>query len=221
MLKQRIKYLFLAAALVVTQIAVSQKSDLGIWSAYFGNQQIKNKWLLQSDFQYRLNQFADQKSQLLLRAGIGYNLTGNNHNILMGLAFVDSRQETEGARIIEKRIYQQFLYKKKYNQIFTTHRVRLEERFFPNEFGLRSRYFFAVQLPFTKNQLNKRGIYASSFNELFIDVRNKKFDRNRMYGGLGYVLSNVIRLETGFLIQSYKNNTRGQFQLSIHNNLSL
>ena len=37
---------------------------------------------------------------------------------------------------------------------------------------------------------------------------------------VGYGLTNNIRLETGYLIQSQKNITRGQFQFIVYNNLS-
>ena len=68
--------------------------------------------------------------------------------------------------------------------------------------------------------LNRRSLYASGFNELFIDISNQKFDRNRLFAGIGYGVTNDIRLETGYLIQSQKNSTRGQFQLIVYNNLS-
>ena len=218
------KYILCLLLIISSLDAVlAQDKNYGNWFVYFGNQKINNKWLLQSDVQYRLNQIPDQKSQLLLRAGIGYNLTEANNNILLGLAFVESNRE-EVDEIVstsnEKRIYQQYLYRQKRNNWFLTHRVRLEERFIANDFALRSRYFLAVQKPLNGKLLNRRAIYASSFNELFIDISNQKFDRNRLFAGMGYGVTNDIRLETGYLIQSQKNSTRGQFQFIVYNNLS-
>jgi hypothetical protein len=202
---------------------LAQDKNYGKWFVYFGNQKINSKWLLQSDMQYRLNQIPGQKSQLLLRAGIGYNLTESNNNILLGLAYVQSNLE-EGDETIptinETRIYQQYLYKQKRDNLFISHRVRMEERFFVNDFALRTRYFLAVQKPLNGRLLNRRSIYASGFNELFIDISNQKIDRNRFFTGIGYALTNDIRLETGYLIQSQKNFTRGQFQFIVYNNLS-
>ncbi len=218
------KYI-LCLLLIISSLdtALAQDKNYGNWFVYFGNQKINNKWLLQSDMQYRLNQIPNQKSQLLLRAGIGYNLTEYNNNILLGLAYVQSNWE-EGDETIstthEKRIYQQYLYKQIRNNLFFTHRVRLEERFIANDFALRSRYFLAVQKPLNGKLLNRRSLYVSGFNELFIDISNQKFDRNRFFTGMGYGVTNDIRLETGYLIQSQKNSTRGQFQLIVYNNLS-
>lgn len=221
----QIKKYILCLLLIISSLdtALAQDKNYGNWFVYFGNQKINNKWLLQSDMQYRLNQIPNQKSQLLLRAGIGYNLTEANNNILLGLAYVQSNWE-EGDETIstthEKRIYQQYLYKQKRNNLFLTHRVRLEERFIANDFALRSRYFLSVQKPLNGKLLNRRSLYVSGFNELFIDISNQKFDRNRFFTGIGYGVTNDIRLETGYLIQSQKNSTRGQFQLIVYNNLS-
>ena len=218
------KYVFCLLFLICSIPALwAQEEDFGKWLVYFGNQKINNKWLLQSDVQYRLNQTPEQKSQLLLRAGLGYNLTEANNNILLGIAYIESNL-LEGDVTMpstnEKRIYQQYLYKQKRNNLFITHRVRMEERFLADDFGLRSRYFLSLQKPLNGKLLNSRSIYASCFNELFLDIKNQKFDRNRLYAGIGFGVSNDIRLETGYLIQAQKNSTRGQFQLIVYNNLS-
>lgn len=218
------KYIYCLLFLIFTHDTVfAQDANYGKWVVYFGNQKIYSKWLLQSDFQYRLNQIPDQKSQLLLRAGIGYNLTEVNHTILLGVAYVESNWQ-EGDETMpttkEKRIYQQYLYKQKRNNLFITHRARTEERFFADDFGLRSRYFISLQKPLNGKLLNRRSIYASCFNELFFDIKNQKFDRNRIYTGIGFGVSDDVRVETGYLIQAQKNTTRGQFQLIVYNNLT-
>ena len=217
------KYILVLLLIITYHFVSAQDKDYGNWFVYFGNQKINEKWLLQSDVQYRLKQIPEQKNQLLIRGGIGYNLLGSNHNILLGFAYVESNfleNDVIKPISIEKRLYQQYLYKQKIKNLFITHRLRLEERFLPSEFGLRSRYFFSLQKPLNQNSISRRSVYASFFNELFVDIRNQKFDRNRFYTGIGYGVSNDIRLETGYLIQAQKNITRGQFQLSMYNNLS-
>jgi len=221
----QIKKYILCLLLIISSLdtVLAQDKNYGKWLVYFGNQKINNKWLLQSDLQYRINQIPNQKSQLLLRAGIGYNLTESNNNILLGLAYVQSNweegDETRSATY-EKRVYQQYLFKQKLNNLLITHRARMEERFIADDFGLRSRYFISLQKPLNGKLLNRRSVYASCFNELFLDIKNQKFDRNRLYAGIGYGVTNDIRLETGYLIQAQKNSTRGQFQLIVYNNLS-
>ena len=65
-----------------------QSSSVGNWLVYFGNQKINDKWNIQSDFQYRDYQFFGQRNQLLARAGLGYNLKPQNHNLLLGYAYI-------------------------------------------------------------------------------------------------------------------------------------
>ena len=218
-----IRYFIVGLVLACSLGSHAQSNSDGTWFVYFGNQKINNNWNLQSDIQYRLKQVPEQSSQLIMRAGLGYNLTPGNHNVLLGGVYVQtnfSDELNDKPVLEEKRIYQQYLFKQNFKNFYTTHRFRLEERFLPNEFGLRSRYFLSAQKPLNGKALNKNSVYGSFFNELFVDVKNTKFDRNRFYAGLGYAINKDIRIETGYLIQSQKNSTRGQLQLVLYNNLS-
>ncbi|MSP07952.1 MAG: DUF2490 domain-containing protein [Chitinophagaceae bacterium] len=205
--------------------AVGQSNNSGTWFVYFGNQKINDKWNIQSDFQYRDYRFLGQRNQLLARAGLGYNLKPQNHNLLLGYAYIatDTYDEFDlnTSTKIENRIYQQYLYKNKVGSNSLTHRFRLEERFFPSEFGLRTRYFISVQRPLWSKNIAKGNTYLSAYNELFVDIKEVKFDRNRLYAGLGIGINESIRVETGYMIQAQKNITRGQVQLILINNLPL
>jgi len=200
-----------------------QSNNVGNWLVHFGNQKINDKWNIQSDFQYRDYRFFGQRNQLLARAGLGYNLKENNHNILLGYAYIatdayDELDISKGTKL-ENRVYQQYLYKNNIGSNSFTHRFRLEERFFPNEFALRARYFISVQRPLWSKNIAKGNTYLSAFNELFVDIKDPKFDRNRLYAGLGIGINESMRVETGYMIQAQKNITRGQLQLILTNNL--
>lgn len=208
---------------VINNSVIGQSNNVGTWFVYFGNQKINDKWNIQSDFQYRDYRFLGQRNQFLARAGLGYNLKPQNHNLLLGYAYIatDAYDEFDNntSTKIEHRIYQQYLYKNKIGANSLTHRFRLEERFFPNEFGLRARYFISLQKPLGSKTIAKGNTYLSAYNELFVDIKDPKFDRNRLYGGLGYGITESLRIETGYMIQAQKNITRGQLQLIIINNL--
>lgn len=218
------KYLScLVFSFVVFQSLSAQTNETGSWLVYFGNQKIDNKWNIQSDFQYRNHQILSQRNQYLLRAGVGYNLKEQNHNLLLGFAYIatDSYDEvnTFKATKFESRIYQQYLFKHKLSNVNINHRVRLEQRIFPNEFGLRGRYFVSMQKPLKGKVISKNSSYVSAYNELFLDIKNSRFDRNRLYLGLGYGITEHIRIETGYMIQAQKNINRGQLQFILINNL--
>ena len=217
------RYIIVGFLLISSGVLYGQSQSDGIWFVYFGNQKINKQWNIQSDLQYRLRQVPEQKNQIIARGGLGYNITPGNHNVLLGVAYVQTNFQDDLVNkpsVEEKRIYQQYLFKQNFKNLYTTHRFRLEERFLPNDFGCRTRYFLSGQRPLNGKALNKSSIYGSFFNELFVDVKNKKFDRNRLYAGIGYAIDNDIRIETGYLVQTQTNSTLGQLQLVLYNNLS-
>ncbi|HBT93060.1 MAG TPA: DUF2490 domain-containing protein [Chitinophagaceae bacterium] len=216
-------FLLLGFIVVINNCVIGQSNNVGTWFVYFGNQKIYDKWNIQSDFQYRDYRFLGQRNQFLARAGLGYNLKPQNHNLLLGYAYIATNAYDEfdnnTSTKIEHRIYQQYLYRNKIGLNALTHRFRLEERFFPNEFGLRARYFISLQKPLGSKTIAKGNTYLSAYNELFVDLKYAKFDRNRLYAGLGIGINESIRVETGYMIQAQKNITRGQLQLILVNNL--
>ncbi len=58
--------------------------------------------------------------------------------------------------------------------------------------------------------MNKGTLYASAYNEIFLNAQGATFDRNRVYGGLGYKINNNIRLELGYMNQLFENGNRDQ-----------
>ena len=67
----------------------------------------------------------------------------------------------------------------------------------------------------------EKTIYASAYNEIFLNAQNSIFDRNRLYGALGYVINKNLRIELGYMAQTLENTNRNQFQIVLFNNFSL
>jgi Protein of unknown function (DUF2490). len=61
--------------------------------------------------------------------------------------------------------------------------------------------------------------YASAYNEIFLHLDNPVFDRNRVYGALGYVINKNMRIEAGYMNQIQENKNRGQVQIGFYNNI--
>jgi len=209
--------------LFLTANVNAQKTDTGNWFLYFGNQKINNRWNWHNEVQYRNFNFAGDLEQLLLRTGIGYNLTENNNNILLGYAYVHSEPYIAGTddklETDEHRIFQQFITKQQFGRVHIQHRYRVEERFLKDDFKMRFRYFLSLNVPINKKALDKNAIYASAYNEIFLHTEQNKFDRNRLYGGIGYCFSKNIKVEAGIMSQMLANNSRAQFQIMIFNSL--
>lgn len=209
--------------LFLTANVNAQKTDTGNWFLYFGNQKINNRWNWHNEVQYRNFNFAGDLEQLLLRTGIGYNLTENNNNILLGYAYVHSEPYVAGTddklETDEHRIFQQFITKQQFGRVYIQHRYRVEERFLNDDFKMRFRYFVSLNIPINKKEMEKNAIYASAYNEIFLNTEQNQFDRNRLYGGIGYCFSKNIKVEAGIMSQMLANNSRAQFQIMIFNSL--
>ncbi|HLT08947.1 MAG TPA: DUF2490 domain-containing protein [Cyclobacteriaceae bacterium] len=223
MLKQAITSVLLLLFISKIQQLSAQSTDTGNWLMYFGNHAINDRWNWHNEIQYRNYNMAGDLEQLLLRTGIGYNLSEGNNNLLIGYGYIHSQPyEADGlhkGRSDEHRIFQQFITRHAVRRVHIQHRVRAEERFFPGAFKARGRYFLSLNIPLNQPTMGKNSLYLSAYNEIFLNARDKLFDRNRVYGGIGFGLHRAIRLEVGMMSQIYAHSLRNQFQIGIYNNL--
>lgn len=216
---------FLFGAIIFSTTINAQKNDVGNWLMYIGNQKLNKNIIWHNEVQYRNYNFIGDLQQLLLRTGIGYNLTENNNNLLLGYGFIKSENYISNtnnkASTNEHRIYQQFITRQNFKRVFIQHRYRIEERFLPNDFQIRFRYFLSFNIPLNNKTMKENTIYASIYNEIFLNGQSSIFDRNRLYGALGYVINKNLRVETGFMAQTIEKSNRNQFQILFLNNLPL
>ena len=199
-------------------VANAQSSDLGNWLMYFGNKQINKNFNWHHEVQYRnFNAFGDTE-QLLLRTGIGYNLTERNNNILLGYGYIYNepyQTADEKTQSAEHRIFQQFITRQSFGRFHLQHRYRFEQRFIESDFSLRLRYFLSLQIAFNNKQVIEKTAYLSAYNEIFMNTKQSYYDRNRLYGGLGYMFSKYVRTEVGLMRQSSISQSRNQVNLVI------
>ena len=206
-------------------VSYSQKTETGNWFMYFGNQKINKNINWHNEIQHRNYNFIGDFNQLILRTGIGFNRTEDNNNLLLGYGYINTEKylanSNQKVNVNEHRIFQQFISKQNFGRFFVQHRYRVEERFLKNDFQLRLRYFLGINIPLNKKTLEKNTIYLSSYNEIFINPEKPLFDRNRLYGALGYFIHKNLKMEVGFMSQSLEDSNRNQFQIAIFNNFSI
>jgi len=202
-------------------LTFAQKNDLGAWYMYFGNNKISKKLNWHNEIQYRNFDAVGDLEQLLIRTGIGYDLTENNNNVLLGYGFILSQPYVNGEKKenIEHRIFQQYITKQKFGRFYLQHRYRLEERFLQDNFRMRFRYMLGLNIPITQKEMLPKTLYASVYNEIFLHFDTPVFDRNRVYGALGYVINKNMRIEAGYMNQIQENRNRGQIQIGFYNNI--
>lgn len=212
------KYFLLLLLITVLPISsIAQDSNLGNWLIYIGNKKLDTKWNLHHEVQYRNYNAIGDLEQLLLRTGIGYTFNENKGNLLLGYGYILSENYVgdteEKISVNEHRIFQQFTSKQDLGLLTLQHRYRFEQRFVEDDFKMRFRYFLGVQLPLGQKQESPSKWYLSAYNEIFLNTETAIFDRNRLYGGLGYRLSAAIRLEAGYMNQFFETDGRDQVNI--------
>ncbi len=197
----------------------AQDSETGNWIIYIGSKKINDKWNWHHEVQYRNYNFIGDLEQLLLRTGVGVNLTPGNNNLLLGYGYILSENYIAGTddklSIGEHRIFQQFITKQKFGRVSIQHRYRIEERWVEDsDFKWRFRYFLALNIALSNKELIANTWYLSLYDEIFLNGQNAVFDRNRMYAALGYRVSPELKVELGFMSQVFEKRSRGQLQIA-------
>ena len=209
----------MAALILVLMLPLSfqaQESDLGNWLIYIGNKKLNSKWNIHNEVQYRNYNAVGDLEQLLLRTGLGYNINEKN-NVLLGYGYILSENYVgdtdEKVSVNEHRIFQQFTTKQSIGKVGLSHRYRFEQRFVEDDFKMRFRYFLGVKIPLQYKEDGSSPLYLSAYNEIFLNTESSVFDRNRVYGGLGYTFSKQLRLELGYMNQFFETSGRDQINV--------
>lgn len=214
---KKISLVILIIGLTLPNSIQSQESDLGNWLIYIGNKKLNEKWNLHNEIQYRNYNAIGDLEQLILRTGLGYTFNDSKNNILLGYGYIVSENYIGNidnkVSVNEHRIYQQFTSKQNVGKVKLSHRYRFEQRFVESDFKMRFRYFLGLNVPLTNNENGKNDFYLSAYNEIFLNTKSSVFDRNRVYGGLGYKINKSIRVEAGYMNQFFETSGRDQFNI--------
>jgi hypothetical protein len=209
-----IKKAVLVAILVLPCIALSQNSDFGNWLIYIGNKKLNSKWNIHHEVQYRNYNAVGNLEQLLLRTGLGHTFNDGKNNVLLGYGYILSENyisNSDNKRTVnEHRIFQQFTSSQNIGGIKLSHRYRFEQRFVESNFKMRFRYFLALNIPLGDKE-NK--YYLSAYNEIFLNTKTSIFDRNRLFGGIGYTINKNIKMEAGYMNQLFERSSRDQLNI--------
>ncbi len=217
--------IFMALSLGLVKPVLATEPTWGNWLMYFGNQKVNERLNVHTEVQLRMLHATKNLNQQIYRGGLGIDLKTQNTNLLLGYGFIrtaviDPAPEQLN-RFDEHRVFQQFIHRHRVSRAHVQHRKRIEERFFEDDVQLRFRYFLAVQVPLSTQGMERTKYYLAASNEVFLLPDRHIFDRDRLYGALGVILSPHLRTEFGVMRQMRSKSASHQFQISIFNQLPL
>jgi len=208
----------------ISSLYAQDDPDLGAWYMYFGGVEFEDSQFgIHAEAQYRNHNIIGDLEQLLLRTGLRYHLKDGTATFTLGYGNITSQAVGEpNNTVAENRIYQEALLKQKVSIAALNHRFRYEQRFVDGQdFRTRLRYALFINIPLTAKKFKPGGFYIPIYNEIFINgekIENVEyFDRNRLYGGLGYVWKENLKIQVGVMEQTLNFGIRKtQLQFSLH-----
>ncbi|MFN7489198.1 MAG: DUF2490 domain-containing protein [Chryseotalea sp.] len=220
-----LKYISIPILFLISLKGVAQK-DISYqnhgWIMYFGNHKLTDKISLHTEYQFRRADGFSDWQQSLTRIGIDYKLK-DNATLTGGYGYIVTfpyGEQPIADKFHEHRIWQTLTVTQRVGRFYFNHRYRLEQRWLEDRkqnqttqefehdgytFRQRFRYRFLVTLPLTKPNLDPGCIFASVYDEPFLQF-GKNFglnylDQNRLYAALGYVVNSNCNLQLGYMNQ--------------------
>lgn len=200
------------------------------WFAEVARVELKNKFSLRIESQFRSTNEWQGLQQWLIRLGLNYDIK-RNQILTAGYAYFSTFRTVSGVSgyVPENRIWEQYVFEPASNIkghfIKFHNRVRLEQRFIGQPqnvigqletnsyvYAQRIRYLFRSIIPFAKTATDFTcGTYITVQDELFFNfgdlspVNGHSFDQNRIYFAVGYRFSPTIDWEIGYMNQFIQN----------------
>lgn len=221
---KRIALAILIAAILpsvtLAQSASREKVSQAIeWFAWTNNIKVHDRLTIIAEGQFR---FAGDFEPMQFQFRTATDVQMNKNLSIAPLGYVYTWNPTYGKQPgkyvnNEHRIFQQIQFKHKVGRVAFSHRGRLEERFIQvhttqngevinqgyDLYLTRVRYRLNMNVPLNKPDMGEKTVFASFYNETFIDFGKKVVyhnpDQNRLFAGIGYQANSKFTITTGFL----------------------
>lgn len=208
--------LFMAFSINI--FAQNGQSKMGNWLMYFGANKVSEKFSIHTEVQYRNHTLAPVNiEQLLLRTGLNYHFTDNAF-ATAGYGYIASHQyesEQTGPESEEHRIWEQFILINNVGRVKFEHRYRIEQRWVNKEYLNRFRYRIMLFVPLNKPSIETGTFFMGLYDEIFVNAQQTFFDRNRLYGALGYQIDKSTNVQLGILHQQVNDFNKWYLQFAL------
>lgn len=189
---------------------------------FFGTFKVHEKWSIHAEAQHRDYGIVDEVEQLLLRAGMNYHISATTR-LTAGYAHVTNYADDESVfqkpATTEHRIWEQLMMRHSFPGVGLEHRYRLEQRWISSstndQYLNRVRYLLRVNVPLGREKVEDKTPYLSFYDEIFLHLTKTPFDRNRLYGAIGYQFNSKVNLQLGYLAQTTSASTRYSLQTAL------
>lgn len=181
----------------------SYSENFGSWNIFNARGNLFDNFGFMSEFQLRSLSFYNEFFYYEIKGGINYALnenfsfllgTGFYHTFPPGGNFVTPSSQRELRTWIE-------LTSKQYLDRFNfEHRYRIEQRFTSNGYKNRYRYRLLLVVPLNNQKLEDNTLFSAIFEEVFFTNLPPYFERNRIFGGLGYKFD-FLTFQLGYIYQ--------------------
>ncbi|WP_026135727.1 DUF2490 domain-containing protein [Nafulsella turpanensis] len=221
------KYLLLLLFLGATQLQAQTtgEEELGNWLMLFGNAKLSDQYNLHAEAQLRLYEPLSNFNQLLLRVGLGRKLSPQA-SVMAGYGYIPTSsfdKEEFKSSTIEHRIWEQLVLTNQLGRLYFEHRYRIEQRWISStlndKYLNRLRYRLLVNIPLNHAELTENTLFATFYDEVFLNVVENPFDQNRLYAALGYKFNAFLSLQAGYLRHKVSAGNLDRLQLALFLNM--
>lgn len=220
MILRRILTLLAFATLASGPALADQHDSNGhLWANYVGDHPLfKTRFGLHLEVQNRRAELGDEWQQLLIRPGINFTLSPTL-TISAGWAYVRTYPYGDFPAphdFPEHRAWEQIVFQQEAFGLEWQHRLRLEQREIGEmerqgrgDYRLtnwrhenRLRYMLRTTVPLTADKRTYLALWDEVFLNFGPNVVHNAFDQNRFFAGIGRKVTDVTRLEVGFMEQT-------------------
>ena len=216
------RLLLLLSVLLFSLAGQTQKSHLGSWNVINTRVTLAPHWEFFNELQLRSQSMYQDHFYYEVKGGISYYVS-KNFSVLAGvgryITYSDPGTFTKPITGNEFRLWQQLTMNNYLTRVKFEHRYRVEQRWFKTGYRNRFRYRLNAAVPIGRTKVQPKTFYLAAFNEVFLTNKAPYFERNRVFGGIGYQINNYFSLQPGYVHQlDYRNNMgtgKNFFQLTL------
>lgn len=224
-------WFFLFFSGVPAAFSHSPSGTIGNWTAATSQIRVSDDWSIHTEFQFRSYEVYPKTEELMIRPGINYHLS-DSAIITAGYAYIPryvfDKAQSDFLHPDENRVWEQFLMTNSVRRFFFEHRYRLEQRWIgadtptgSTRYLNRIRYMIRVSIPLNTQKMEKGTWFLNFYDELFMNIVQNPFDRNRLYGAIGYQFAPSANVQLGYMVQTVGAVTKPYFQLALFYNIDL